>query len=325
MKEHLPLLGKKVLFVGIGFYDYDEAIIAKLEELGASVSYFCSCYKDVYYKILYRLGATNRGKDYLQKLRKKEVINLRDDNDYVFVIKGEELSQEDIDILKKKNPNGNFILYFWDDVARIKNKDILLKNFHEIWSFDYADCKAYGFKFRPLFYRDELSPATKDYFLSFIGWCHSNRLDIIRDMANQLEKIKQPYFLKLYIGKSSYISNRYLTHTLKKSDEKIIVTTPISYSKTASILSHSMWILDIPHSSQNGLTIRTLEALKCGCHILTSNKSISMYQDISKEYYTIFDADLPISISTLPSQFFSVPNLSPRYSLESFLREILSV
>lgn len=320
-----PLLNKKILFIGIGFYDYDDAIRHKLIELGAKVSYFGTSVNDTLYQILRKIGVQKKANNYLQRIRIKNIEVQPKNNDYVFVIKGENLTQLDFDLLKKNNPDAEFILYLWDDYLRIDNRDILIKNFKNIWSFDSEDCKKYGFKFRPLFYREGLKSMNKTIFLSSIGTLHSNRLKIFRNIAYRLDAHRLSYYLKLCSSKFKYLRERYVFHNFSKYDESLIMTSPISFDKNCEIISKSKCVLDIPHASQAGLTIRTIEALKCGCHIITSNKYLTDYTDISKEYYTIIDPDNQLSLDTIISKNIPLSKLSERYSLTSFINELFDI
>lgn len=318
------LFNKKVLFIGIGFYDYDRAIIDKLKDLGFNVSYFWSSISDVKYKILKKLYFYNLAENHLQNLRKKEIQQLPENNDIVFIIKGENLTQEDIDTIKLKNPNANFILYFWDDLVRIKNKDLLLYNFNNIWSFDPDDCVKYGFRFRPLFFRDDMIPQKKDIYLSSIGWCHSSRLDVFRKVAGYLKERNKTYILKLYTGIFNYYYNRFITHKFSSSDRDLIVTKPVEFNQTIDIMSRSRFVLDLPHQSQKGLTIRTIEALRCGCHLLTTNKSVIDYPDISKHYYTLITNELN-DINSLNDLATETSTISEKYSLKTFLTDLFEI
>lgn len=323
MSDVIPLQGKRVLFIGIGFYDYDQAIISKLKELGGEVSYLCSTYNSLLYRLAKSIKARKLAKSWTNKIRIKKIKNTSLNNDYIFIIKGENLTQQDIDLLKSRNPKAECILYFWDDLKRIDNRGLLLSNFSNIWSFDPDDCQKYGFKFRPLFYRDNLvTKLDKNIFLSSIGWCHSNRLELFRSISSQLKAANKTFFLKLYIGKKSYLINRYFRSILLSSDRDLLITTPIKYNETMKIISSSICVLDIPHPSQKGLSIRTIEALKCGCHIITSNVQISTYKSINNGYYSIIDTTLPLDISKIIKNNFPLSKLDISFSLGEFIKEL---
>lgn len=318
------LLNKKVLFIGIGFYDYDKAIVEKLTEFGYDVTYFWSSITNFQYKVLRRLYLGKLAEKYLQNLRTKAIHQLTKNNDIVFIIKGENLTQEDIDLIKQDNLQAKYILYLWDDIKRIRNKELLLNNFNNIWSFDSEDCKKYGFRFRPLFFRENLTPQTKDIYLSSIGWCHSSRLRMFRKVAKYLKSNNKSYVLKLYTGAFNYFYNRFLSHRFSSFDQDLLITKPVDFKQTIEIMSRSRFVLDLPHPSQKGLTIRTIEALRCGCHIITTNKSISDYQDISKDNYTIIKPEID-NLDYLNAIPIGTPSIGERYSLTSFIQELFEI
>lgn len=324
--ENKPLMGKNILFLGTNFFDYDTIIRAKLEDLGASVCYFWPGTNSFYYRILKRIGLKKVAERYADKLRAERISKSRLDNDYVFTIKGAYLNQTDLDQLKIQNPKAQFILYLWDDISRIDNWNVLVHNFSKIWSFDQEDCKKYKINFRPLFYREGLHPLNdKEYFVSSIGSCHSNRLELFRQLSKELDKTNYPYFLKLYIGKIDYFINRYLKKSILSDDSKLFITSPVPYDFVTKVTAQSRCVIDIPHASQRGLTIRTIEALKSGCHLYTTNESIKKYEDISPDYYTIFDPNSKDPFSLIINKCIPMSDISSHYSLESFLREIFMV
>lgn len=256
----------------------------------------------------------------LRKLIKKKLRSSSVNNDIVFVIKGENLTQEDIAYLRNSNPQARFILYLWDSLVRHSNLDVLLSNFDEIRSFDRIDClSSTRLKFRPLFYRVLPVIRSKDFFLSFIGWMHSDRLAIVRSIRNQLKAQGQSYFIKLYMGKLSYFFARYFTRILNSDDRELITLKPIPYEEYQQITAASQIILDIAHPQQSGLTIRTIEALAAGCHLMTTNADIVNYPEISINDYTVFEREDP----SLPLQIFSTETISDYFSIEIFLKEVL--
>lgn len=72
LTELFSLKGKKILFIGTNFFDYDNAIQSKLEELGASVSHIWLGNVKLFYRFLRRLGMSNLALKYSNKLRKKQ-------------------------------------------------------------------------------------------------------------------------------------------------------------------------------------------------------------------------------------------------------------
>lgn len=313
------LEGKRILFIGIGFYDYEEDIMRCLEKLGATVEYLNTCPNDFLNRFFLRVNMFNWSVSRLQRLRTKKLRSLSVNNDIVFAIKGENLTRKDIIYLRSHNPQARFILYLWDSLIRHTNLDILLSNFDNILSFDRIDCLSNTkFKFRPLFYRTLPVARPKEYYLSFVGWMHSDRLAIVRSIRNQLDAQGKSYCIKLYMGRLSYFFARYVTRILNSDDRGLITLEPIPYREYQQITAASQVVLDIAHPQQSGLTIRTIETLAAGCHLMTTNADIMNYPRISADSYTVFERNNP----SLPTQIISVEPISIYFSIETFVKNI---
>ena len=317
----VSLEGKKILFIGIGFYDYEEAIRNIFLSRGATVNYVNSSYMSLVMRILNRLKFERYYKKLQSKVIKKQIKRFSD-NEIVFTIKGENLSEFQFKLLKKLNPDAKFILYLWDSLIRHDNSDLLLSHFDIIWSFDRLDCeKNPKLKFRPLFYRSIPESKDKIYELSFIGWVHSDRLEILRKFKELLVESGKPYYLKLYMGRYKYLWSRYITRSITSFDEDLIITKPVNYKQFQHILSVSSAILDLSHPLQSGLTMRTIEALAAGCHLITTNIDIENYDDISNDCYTIFDSKKDF-LPNFHNELGRTKNIGVNYSLDSFINQI---
>lgn len=320
--ESSYLKNKRILFISTGFYDYDQCIMEEMIAQGGDVEYLCTTGSAITYRILSKFGINRLANRYHLQYLKSEIKGLRKNNDIIFIIKGSNLTEETINILFQNNPKASKILYFWDDVARISNIDLLKKNFANIYSFDTEDCRNYGFKFRPLFYRNISKVEKKKYYISSISGLHSDRLLLFRVTARILDSLGYKYKLQLVTSQFEYLKNRYIFRKYRKTDKIIITTHSYPFKTVEEIMSNSMCVLDSPHLSQKGLTIRTIEALNAGCHLFTTNSTIREYKDISEEYYTIIDKkniDSNIFKSDYP-----LSKLTDRYSLSNFLFELLS-
>lgn len=316
--------GKRLFFIGIGFYDYEDIIRHAIEQKGACVTYVTSTTRSLKVRFFKKIGFSVISAKIERSLRQK---NLKKgiSNDFVFIIKGQYLTQEDIDLVRILNPNAKFILYLWDSLKRHDNAQLLLENFDNIWSFDRNDCLENSkFKFRPLFYRDAFSDSNKQYALSFIGWLHSDRLIVIRKLREELRNSGQKYFLKLYMGRFDYLVCRYFKKILSKDDKELVILTPMNYEKVQRVIMESQNVLDISHPLQSGLTIRTIEALAAGCHLLTTNKDIVNYLEINKNSYTLFDRDSLNDHLSLEIKQGQRPNclFLDYFSLDTFLRQL---
>ncbi len=318
----MNLSGKKILFIGIDFYDYDSVIKSKLEQMGAKVSYFSSNKHLRVASFFEHLRLTNIAKS-IKKYRLNYLIesSVRN-NDIIFVIKGEELNLDSILRLKKYNSSATWILYLWDSLIRMENSYIL-KSFDYVYSFDRKDCKQNPFiSFRPLFYRKMLNveKGTRTIDVSFVGFLHSDRLDVVRKVKDQLIRLGCSYYMKLYVGPFRYLYLRYVSHVLTKNDQDIVTIKSIPYNNYVNALLQSKAVLDIAHPLQSGLTMRTIEALAIGCCLLTTNEDIREYKMISNSQFFIINRDKPFIDKT---RLLSDSILSDYFSIDSFLSDII--
>ncbi|WP_205939277.1 hypothetical protein, partial [Pectobacterium actinidiae] len=191
--------GLSILFIGIGFYDYENAIVERLEQRGSYVDYWADTpsilRKKPWGGLIFRIP--NLAK-FLQKRHEDKILAKITDKKYnkVFFIKGVDISEDFIFKLKRKLVDSDFILYEWDSIER---NPVLLdrfKYFDYVYSFDRKDSDEYSFiRFRPLFFRSTEKNEDIKYDIVFIGLMHSSRLDIVRVIQKQAENLN----LNMYV------------------------------------------------------------------------------------------------------------------------------
>lgn len=272
-----------ILILGIRFYDYEIIIKNKLISLGAKV--------DLYYqvdKIIVFNSYFNLIKNYNKKIYQEKLLNKVCEKNYdlILIFKGEDISYNFISRLKSNNKNSKLILYLWDEICRIKDISKKFIFFDNIFSFDRLDCiKNKSLTFRPLFYRDDNKSNISNliYDLSFVGYFHSNR-EILQSLFYKANYQKNfTTFLHLYTGKFQYIKRKLIGNTY------CLYSYPLSYSDVNYIYSSSKSIIDIPYTSQSGLSMRIIESLCHGKKIITSNKDIINYEFYDKDLIYLFE------------------------------------
>lgn len=254
----------RILFIGIGFYEYEIHIKNEFDKYG-----YC---------------------EYIRYLDKSFI--LKDDYDLIFMIKGDQLSYED---LKKflNQFNATKILYLWDSVTRIENIENKLKLFDKTYSFDRLDTlKRNYIIFKPLFYLNDfekLENTTTKYDLFHLGWFHSDRAQILRHLIGIL-KIK-PH-IKRYFRLTTGIGNYLKTTVNNLEDLSFIRPYHYSLSYYKKKINYSKIVLDITHPNQSGLTLRTIEAIAAEKKIITTNKDLLNYSFYNKENILFISRDL---------------------------------
>lgn len=322
----LDFQGKRVLFIGIGFYDYEFTIRKRLENLGAIVDFYLEqpnyLLTGLYGKIIAKLK-------YQKNIIKKHHQKILDETkakkyDIVFIIKGENLTIDFIKALKYQQKNAIFIMYQWDSINRVSNALEMIPYFDKVFSFDRIDCEKYEkLEFRPLFFRESKDEEILDYKydLVFIGWLHADRMDLIKNIENicKIKSIKT--FIYLFTGIKTYMS------FLLKKQSHSLYTKPLDYDKVNNYHNSTKVILDLPHPSQNGLTMRTIEAIGANKKLITTNEDIKNYDFYDEDNICILDK----RNIEIKSDFFEKPykkiskNVKSRYHLDYWIKDIFCV
>jgi hypothetical protein len=317
---------KKILFIGLDFYDYEIVIKAAIEKRGAMVGYICSIDRSFISRLLTRLALYDIVTKRNQRKRTALIVKSSWDNDIVFVIKGEQLTEKDMLQLKKQNPNADFILYLWDSLVRHNNLDMLFKYFQNIWSFDRKDCESNSrLKFRPLFYRKKIN-RPKKYYISFIGVGYLDRLNTLRTLYKELKNKNLPFHFKIRMGYLDYLQNRYIYKNITKEDKALLAFLPIPYAQFQEIIASSTIVLDMAHPSQDGLTMRTIEALVNGSFLLTTNRDILNYPQITPNLYKLLDMENPKLLDRFEEERVQIPeDFLSYFSLDCFVSQIFEL
>ena len=316
---------KKILFIGVGFHEYDSFIINHLEK-SFEVSYLnCSGFR-LRHPYLFSLakvspGLLSRFNDntttaFIEQTKSKNF-------DVVFIIKGTNLKDHHFTLLRKYHPHAKFVLYLWDAWSLIPNRGVLNRNFATIYSFDSEDCKKYGFVLRPLFFLKADSESEKLYDISFVGNGHSNRLKLMQELKDLCLRNGLKYKFVVNMGIPAYIKSKFLPQKLSEGNEDIISAGSIPYSEYLEIIRKSRVVVDIHYNKQTGLTMRTIEALAAGARVITTNEHISEYSNIPSNMYLIWDK----KVDECLVDFIKKPRpefvLDSYYSIDAFLDELL--
>lgn len=319
---------KRVLFLGVGLYNYDKIIFDELSRQ-YEVTYICLFPLKKEHKFLFsflshfysgKVDSTNSDMIFekLRELGEKEF-------DYIFAVKGSKLNQLHFDFLNSHYPNAKKILYLWDAWDLIENKDVLLYNFKDIYTFDSEDSKKYGFNLRPLFYvQTSKSNVARDIDISFIGTEHSNRLENLRKIKSLCEAHNLSYFFRLKTTNLPILKARYGIKPYNSNDLNILVNKSLPYNEVMSISDRSKCVIDFSHPAQCGLTMRTIETIANGCKLITTNRYIKEYKDLPENSYLIIDDkttdEMVIKFLVEPIESFQIPE---RYTLGSFVNELI--
>lgn len=324
------MINKKVLFIGIGFYDYEDSIISEFNKLNYDVDYFCEVPKNTINLRYYSRLKNEKKITEINKFHNLKIIQESGSNyDLVFIIKCENITLDTLNFLRKKNPKANFVLYLWDSIQRIKNVESKFIVFDKVFSFDRLDCLNNSkLVFNPLFYRDEYRKNNKedeyDYDVYHLGWYHSDRLHIIKNIAKYCNNNNLKYKFLLFTGFFSFLIQFIIGGELRTS-LKYLIFKPLSSLTNQKNILCSKVVLDIAHPDQSGLTMRTIELIGMQKKIITTNKDIINYDFYHPDNIFIMDRESNfIDRNFIDSDYVPLSfDLINRYSINQWLKRMI--
>lgn len=317
----------RVLFISIPFYEYINKIKLSIErELDADVDLFI-CNEPLVGSAYWQNKLSKRDIAAEKELLKQTSFfeKVEDDRyDYIFVLVGRGLNKECFENFLERQKTAIKILYLWDDVKRVNEFMWLSALMDRVYSFDDIDCETYGLNFLPLFYCREYlySNEDKQYDFSFTGFLHTDRERILEEFLNIFPKERYSWYANLKTTRKHIIWKKIKSPSYRKP--WYIQYNTIGMDENASVLKKTKVVLDTPHDGQNGLSMRTMEALASNTKIVTTNKNIEKYDFYNDNNIFIIDRKNIL----VDEKFIKTPYLTnnkqvvAKYSLDNWVKII---
>ena len=319
------IAGRSILFIGIGFYDYEEQIAGRLAQLGAHVTVFQDQPLVLREGPLAALVRRFRLSASALQLRHERRILLSAETtrfDQVVVIKAVGLSKELLAGLRERQPQAEFVLYQWDSMRRLAGITERLPFFDRFLSFDRLDVQADDrMTFRPLFFREGLSTVSKvkDIDVCFVGLLHSDRLEFVRRMEAEAKSLGLRTYVYLFTGAWTWMRLK-----LRGAGRGVHVRA-MSYTRLMELNLRSRCVLDLPHPAQAGLTMRAIETLGMQCKLATTSHDIVNYDFYSPKNVRLINNNEPILESSFVCDTLEAinPDIIRFYSLDFWLADVI--
>ncbi len=318
----------KVLFVSVPFYEYISKIRKAIEEyLDADVDlitlFNCSTSVEVLFDKI-TLGLFQKFKPWFQQyvfFKKHKNIKY----DVIFVLTGKKLDVELFRRFTMVQSKAETILYLWDDIKRLENYEEIKMLFDRVISFDRKDCKEESLEFLPLFYLEDYvyHDEAKIRECSVLGGWHSDRVRIINQLCKQFDIRSKKWYLLLSTTRAHWLRKRWLSRDNEKVPSYVRPIT-LSIKDSADILKGSKVTIDMPYPGQQGLSIRTLEALAANTKLITTNADVMNYDFYNEKNICVIDRVNP----RVDNQFMEEPyqkidnSIVEQYSIESWVKRI---
>lgn len=310
------------------FFNIDKLLTKEIRDLGYSVSWYNESLKlnvinsfiFKIFKFIPSLKFTHYINKIINNFSKVEVEKV------ILVFGGYFFTSKHILALKKSFPNAEFIYYNRDSIKNYPHILSFCNLFEVKYSFDRNDCEKYGFKFLPLFYTyKKTNSDVNSYYASSIMTYNSYKVKCLLNTLNFLPKNKN-LFIYIFVPSKVKYFIIFALSVLKKNPmlRKYLHRNSLTNIETEQIFNSSQIILDFPLQNQNGLTIRTLDALYLHKKIITTNVNIKEYEFYCPENIYIF----PNSSKNEEKAFFNSDFntdylLSDNYSIEYFVKQLL--
>lgn len=318
---------KKVLLVAPQFFGYEQDIRREFERRGAQVDFLLDRpFTSPFLKAVTRwrrqwvISAAER---YYRKN-----TNLEGDYDYVFIVNGQTLSSQVLELWRENFSNAKFFLYMWDSFSNRKDVVSILRFFDYAFTFDRSDAQAYQIHFRPLFFSsgfEEANDAPTEWDISFIGTAHTDRYAVVSKVASQLGSEVRSYWYLFLQAQWVYWLYRTINPGFRSARLSEFRFLPLTKIEVQRVFFSSGAILDVEHPLQTGLTMRTLETLGAKKKLITTNSNVLTYDFYNPSNICVIDRNSPV----IPAGFLITPyvDIDPsvyqRYRLEGWLDEIL--
>lgn len=282
---------KQVLLLCPPFYGYEKEIVVKLEELGAEVKYVEDHPSERYItlvEVMHRLGVKRSWfvKHYenivLSQIGKRKF-------DMVLIINGPYLTSRFTSILRKnhlKSKDSLMVLYFWDALVNLKEDTTRWKDFDKIFTFDNVDYEVHKdiMGFLPLFYCDRYwiqDQKPSEYDIMIIGSFRLSRYNFVKELEYRNPNVRIGYYL--YHSKWGIFLHKTFRSKYNHVNYKDLRYKKLSFKEVVDLYNKSVAIVDIPENGQNGLTIRTIEALAMHKKLITTNERVKKYDFYNPE------------------------------------------
>lgn len=323
----MNLKGKTILFLSANFFDYEKAIAKRLSEFGAEVTLYNERPSDsVLSKGLIRVKRNLYQRKINAYYRRISEETKGKNYDFFLLIKGETIPFSFLEQFRARNPQAKMIFYSYDAATEYPKFLDLYRYFDLNFTFEPTDALKHQLHFRPLFSVNvyAVSEKNKDfkYDLSFIGTAHTDRY-IIGEKVNSLLKSLnlKTFFYYFAPGKTAFFLKKIFDKNLQQFDFKKLTFNKLSHQEIANIYKESFAVLDINKPFQQGLTMRTFEALASGKKLVTTNSDIINYPFYSSLNIDVIDRENPdINPQFFKSSFQNInANILEKMSLDSWI------
>lgn len=312
----------KVLFIGTPYMNLYREIISEMRRQGYEVDFHAEGnyledplnrrgYRGIKKKIFVRAEEFSKqmGEYWSNVLNTPPFDRVYD---YLFVLDGQSLHPCIFEILRKRNLKLKSVNYLFDTTKGVYQFNENFKYFDKVVTFDREESEKYGIELLPIFWCQGTMPPKNLYKFFGFGAYKKDRYRLFSLIYEFSKKNNYRSFIKLVGAKTKFFFIKSLIRqifniqndraTWREFNSDIVTNERLELEKFNELLASSEIILDTNAPHQDGLTSRFMQALGNNKKIITTNKSVLLYDFYtSNQIFVVNDVD---SLST-NSQFSS--------------------
>lgn len=327
----VSLTGKKIIFFGPKTFGYENAIVSELEQLGAEVTFHSHLPSEhpwvkAIFRLFPKLAWRYADRYFISWLNQHGPATC----DLVFVVKGEGLTPNFLQHLKKRYPNSRLILHLWDSLVNCKHIQLKFPYFDSMSSFDPSDCKKVSqFRYRPLFFLDKYLNREQNNTgqgVFFIGTLNGDRPQVISRLVRSWMSTSDFKYWLFVRSRLELTLRKLFDKSLKQIEESHLIYKSMSAEAISQNYNDCAAVLDIEHPNQSGLTMRTFEVIASGKKLITTNRKIVEHDFYDPARICVIDRNNP----TIPDDFLKAPtpalseDFIAHHSLRGWILDIMS-
>jgi len=232
--------------------------------------------------------------------------------DYIFIIRPDELYDETLKFLSKKAEN--FVGFYYDSTRRLPRKVEIISFFDTLYSYDKEDVEKYDLKFLTNYIFEESKADTYEYLFFNIS-SMDFRFPSLEAIAKYIDEKKWSKQLLVY------------TQGNDVSDCLTILKEKKEVSEVSELIKKCKIIVEIQRNDQTGLSFRAFEALGHRKKLITTNDDIVNYDFYNPQNILVIDEnniEIPDSFVNLPYVEVA-PEILNKYKIENWVKPIFQL
>jgi hypothetical protein len=315
----------KVLFFGIQYHNYTNAIINEMQRLGGEVTFVDLQPRSLLFKGIRTLA----GPIYEAYVQRQLLLAVQNAQaaafDKVVFLQAHQMPLAVLAALRETQPKAEFTLYNWDALTTHDYRQ-QAGLFHRVLTFDRLDAQEHRFDYLPLFcvrsWQNLEHRRADPKSVYMVG----NLVRLERYRA--IEKFRGFCIANgLSFREHLKISPVVFTQAVRQGVwPKNVSLAAISEHRFVEMLENSLAAFDFANHAQSGQTMRMMESLCTGKKIITNNKWVKLEAFYSPDRIHIIEG---LDFSGIPA-FLDTPIANPmeqfsEYHIQSFTRKLLGL